>query len=306
MRCIIHGSFRKYWTEIEQASQTFRQAGIDVLAPKTGKPQSIHQGFALFADEIGRDPREIEIEYLHQLKRLGSNGFSYFVNPEGRLGTSASFELGIAQSLNIPCYFLHPLKDHPAYVPRGHIISPQKLAESFQEKQRLPNPSIKPKLQLLHRRWKDLVIPSSIVATGGIIEHDDAKRQERDILLVKTHKWLDRYSVVGGKVRHNESLHQTLRREIQEETGLSSKIRYHLATFDQIKNSGYYQSHINHIFVDYVVEVSSKKVILNEEAQEYLWIPAEHALKELDLEPNARTIVELYAKNQSLYRMAHA
>lgn len=305
MRCVIHGSFRKNWEEIEQASYIFQKSGITVLAPKTGRPEVVQDGFAVFADEHGRDRREIEIEYLHQLKRLGTNGFSYFVNPEGKLGTSTSFELGIAQSLNIPCYFLRPLKDHPAYVPRGHILSPQDLADSIQEKKTLPQTSIRPKQRLLHERWKNLVLPSSIVATGAIIEYEDPQRKERDILLVKTHKWLGRYSVVGGKVRRNESLHQTLKREIQEETGLSSRIRKHLATFDQIKNSGYYQSHINHIFVDYVVEVASRKVVLNEEAQAYLWIPAKQALEELDLEPNARIIVELYAQNQSLHRMAH-
>jgi hypothetical protein len=73
----------------------------------------------------------------------------------------------------------------------------------------------------------------------------------------------------------------------------------HLATFDQIKNSGYYQTGMQHIFVDNIVSVQSKKVKLNEEAQEYIWAPAHEALQYLDIEPNARHTVELYAKEMS-------
>jgi hypothetical protein len=47
----------------------------------------------------------VELLYLHNLKRLGRNGFSYFVNPDGYIGASASYELGIAQLTNVRCFF---------------------------------------------------------------------------------------------------------------------------------------------------------------------------------------------------------
>ena len=117
---------------------------------------------------------------------------------------------------------------------------------------------------------------------------------EKEILLVKTHKWGNRYSIVGGKVRRNERLHQALIREVQEETKLHGEVGAHLCTFDQIKNSGYYRGGVQHIFVDNIVKVRSKNVTLNEEAQDYIWALPSEALKHLDIEPNARTTVELY------------
>jgi ADP-ribose pyrophosphatase YjhB (NUDIX family) len=106
----------------------------------------------------------------------------------------------------------------------------------------------------------NLIVPGSVVATGAIIEHQASKgRLEREILLVKTHKWGNRYSIVGGKVRRNESLRSALLREVREETQLKGQVGQHIVTFDQIKNSGYYQTGVQHIFVDNVVEVRTKK-----------------------------------------------
>ncbi len=243
----------------------------------------------------------IEILYLHHLRQLGKNGFSYFVNPEGYIGKSVSYELGIAQVTNVPCFFLEQPTDHPAYLHSNSVWKPQLLAEWIAQKQKLPEPSIHPNERLIHQLWEKFMVPVSLVAVGGIIEYDTPKSQrEKEILLVKTHKWGGRYSIVGGRVRRNELLADALIREIREETGLRSKIDKHICTFDQIKNSGYYQSSLQHIFVDKVVKVDSKKVRLNEEAQKYVWTPAIDALKDLDIEPNARHTIELYSKLSSV------
>ncbi len=237
----------------------------------------------------------VELLYLHHLKRLGPDGFSYFVNPEGYIGKSASYELGIAQVANIPCFFQEPIADHPAYLHRNSVWSAEDLAAHVAEKGALPAPSVRADEAAIHRLWEDLMVPGSVVAAGGIIEYDDGRASKgREILLVKTHKWGGRWSVVGGKVRRGERLLDALVREVKEETGLLGRPGAHLATFDQIRNSGYYQA-TQHVFVDFVVRADSKRVTLNEEAQEHLWIPAREALSSLDIEPNARHIVELYA-----------
>jgi ADP-ribose pyrophosphatase YjhB (NUDIX family) len=80
----------------------------------------------------------------------------------------------------------------------------------------------------LHTLWEELIVPGSAVAAGAIIEHERTK----EILLVKTHKWGGRYSIVGGKVKRNERLSDTLLREVSEETGLKGTVGKHLATFD--------------------------------------------------------------------------
>ena len=296
IRCVIHGSFGKHFDLIQRVHRLFSAAGITVLAPAPSEIIGLTDGFALLEGEEGKDPRKIELLYLHHLKKLGANGFSYFVDPEGYIGKSASYELGIAQVTNVRCFFMEEPSDHPAYVHKNAIWRPEDLAEFVAEHGRLPEPSVARNERVIHKLWEDLMVPGSVVATGAIIEHESS-RKEKEILLVRTHKWGDRFSVVGGKVRRNELLSQALLREVKEETRLRGKVGKHLCTFDQIKNSGYYIPGVQHIYVDNVVHVESKRVTLNEEAQEYAWVPAKEALRNLPLEPNARHTIEIYHQN---------
>lgn len=296
-KCVIHGSFLKHFDLIQAASKTFRDAGIEVLAPSTAEITDYKDGFGLFADEVNIDPRLIELQYLQKLKQLGENGFSFFVSPKGYIGKSTSYELGIAQLTNTRCFFTNKLSDHPAYTHGRSIWSAESLVDYIQTYDQLPSPSIRPNEQHIHALWQDLMVPGSVVATGAIIEYASRNIQdEKEVLLVKTHKWGNRYSIVGGKVNRNERLKQALLREVKEETGLGGEVGQHICTFDQIKNSGYYQTGIQHIFVDNVVSVSSKNVKLNEEAQDYIWALPSEALSHLDIEPNARETLELYTK----------
>jgi ADP-ribose pyrophosphatase YjhB (NUDIX family) len=296
-RCILHGSFTKHFGAIQHAYDIFTAAGIEVLAPKQGELVAFENGFALFEDEQGQDPRLIELLYLHNLKRLGPSGFSYFVNPSGYIGKSASYELGIAQLTNTRCFFLEKLDDHPAYVHKNSIWKPEDLAEYITTFGELPMPLIKKNEHLVHCLWQELMVPGSVVATGAIIEYQPRSgRMDKEILLVKTHKWGDRYSIVGGKVRRGERLTQALLREVKEETRLTGEVGAHICTFDQLKDSGYYQPGIQHIFVDNIVKVRSKRVTLNDEAQDYLWATPTEALRFLNIEPNARKTLELYSQ----------
>lgn len=292
MRCVIHGSFSKHFSEIQRIHTLFSQAGIEVLAPKNSELVAQTDGFALFEDEANLDPRLVELQYLHKIKQLGNDGFSYFVNPGGYIGKSASYELGIAQLTNTRCFFTSLLADHPAYIHKNSIYSPENLVDYILQNDSLPNLKIHRNEKKIHDLWEDLMVPGSVVAAGAIIERE--VKDKKEILLVKTHKWGDRYSIVGGKVRRNELLSSAMLREVHEETGLSGAVGRHIATFDQIKNSGYYKKGIQHIFVDNIVRVMSKKVTLNEEAQEYIWVNPNEALAHLNIEPNARHTLELY------------
>jgi ADP-ribose pyrophosphatase YjhB (NUDIX family) len=225
-----------------------------------------------------------ELLYLHNLKKLGQNGFSYFVIPEGYIGKSASYKLGIAQLTNTRCFFTDKINDNPVYIHKNSVWSPERLVDSIVNYNEVPKPAIRRNELVIHKMWEDLIIPSSVVATGAIIEHQPRNsKMGKEILLVKTHKWGNRCSIVGGKVRTNERLSQSLLREVKEETMLSGEIGRHITTFDQIKNSGYYKSGVSYIFIDNIVKTKSKRLTLNEDA-----------LKHLDIEPNARHTVKQY------------
>lgn len=61
IRCVIHGSFGKHFAEIQRVARLFQTVGIEVLAPKLGELASEVDGFALFDDEAGKDPRLVEL-----------------------------------------------------------------------------------------------------------------------------------------------------------------------------------------------------------------------------------------------------
>ena len=281
---------------MKRVRELFIKAGIEVLAPADSEITAIRDGFAVLESDQQTDRRMIELLYLHHLKRLGENGFSYFVNPEGYMGKSVSYELGIAQLSNVRCFFMVEPEDHPAYIHKNSIWRPELLAEYIREHRKLPEPQIRRNEVAIQALWEDLIVPGSVITVGGIIEHAGASDKEKEILLVKTHKWGGRYSVIGGKVRRNERLAQALLREVKEESGLVGKVGAHICTFDQLKHSGYYLKEVSHVFVDNIVQVGSKKVKLNEEAEDYIWLTPNEALVELDIEPNARHTLELYAE----------
>ena len=293
MRCVIHGSFRRHFDEIMSAHELLTKAGVEVLAPETLAPTGTIDGFVLLEGQDDRDPRSIELDYLHDVKRLGSDGFSLFVCPGGALGLSASYELAVAQLFGVRCFTTDALRDHPAFVPAGDVIAVEDLAATVAETGALP-PDRRPRREhTLRAQLEDLVLPGSVIAVGAMIER--RRRGQTEVLAVRTHKWGDRWSMVGGKVRRGERLGEALARETHEETSLRGRQGQHLATFDQLKGSGYFRGHVNHVFVDYVFEVDSRRVRLNDEAQEFCWGPATELLRDLDFEPNARHTFELYA-----------
>ncbi len=301
-KCILHGSFRKHFEKIKKAHSAFTFWGINVVAPEFSEIAGEKEGFLFLDSDESEDPRMIELLYLQKLKKMGNAGFSYFVNVDGYLGKSASYELGIAQTLGVPCFFLFQPSDHPIYVPRNAVWNSDNLAQFISKFKRLPAqyPIRRLEEKKMFSMWRELIVANSVVAVGGIIEYASQRKKEKEILLVRTHKWGNRYSLVGEKVRRNERLDDALIRGIREETGLRAEIGRHICTFDQIKNSGYFKDGINHIFIDKIVKVYSKKVELNEEAQEFVWMPATLALGNLNIEPNARHTIEMYSKMQSV------
>lgn len=293
----MHGSFRKHFEEIKRVHQLFTDAGIEVLAPAMSEIKAVEDGFVILESDTASDPRMTELLYLHNLQSLGKEGFSYFVNPDGYIGKSTSYELGIAQLSNVRCFFSEMPKDHPAYIHKNAVWNPENLADFIQQNGKLPEPQVHTNEEKIQALWEELIVPGSVVTVGGIIEYSPPTPQkEKEILLVKTHKWGNRFSIVGGKVRRNERLEEALLREVKEESALVGAVGKHLCTFDQIKYSGYYLKGVSHVFVDNVVRVGSKNVVLNDEAQSFVWMPAKIALRDLDIEPNARHTVELYAQ----------
>ena len=138
MRCVLHGSYRSDLDAIDQIADQFRAAGWQVLAPEASPVESIKDGLVRFKDNRGKTNQQIELEFLEAMKSLNPEGFSYFVNPSGRLGPSASYELSFAHSIGLPVYFLCPLRALPALVPAQTVISPEAIIDYVVAHNQLP------------------------------------------------------------------------------------------------------------------------------------------------------------------------
>lgn len=118
-----------------------------------------------------------------------------------------------------------------------------------------------------------------------------------EILLVKTHKWKNKYGIPGGHIELHETIKQACHREAMEETGLKiydlKFIRLDEYVFDKLF---YKPKHF--IFLDFSCQTKSTKVKLNDEAQEYLWIRPEKAVKLKNLEPYGRKTIQVILKKK--------
>jgi dihydroneopterin aldolase len=133
-----------------------------------------------------------------------------------------------------------------------------------------------------------------IVTVGALIVASDG-----DILLVRSKKWSDFYSLPGGKVEWGETREAAVRREILEETGLCclADIKFAIVQ-DCIFSPLFWQKKhfVMNDFIAYLDPNCSKEAVhLNDEAYEYQWISPEQALL-LPLHQECRFLIEWYLK----------
>ena len=118
----------------------------------------------------------------------------------------------------------------------------------------------------------------------------------REVLMIRTHKWSNLWGIPGGKIKCGETAEAALRREIREETALEiTNIQFALAQ-DCIRSKEFYRE-AHFVLLNYTCDTPGGRVVLNDEAEEYQWIPPQAALA---LELNTPTHILLEAtKNRA-------
>jgi nucleoside triphosphatase len=119
--------------------------------------------------------------------------------------------------------------------------------------------------------------------------------QQGKLLLLQSHKWPGLYVVPGGHVELGERLEETAVREAKEETGLDI-YDLEFINFQQFIYDPAFWKQRHFIFFDFAAKTDSSDVVLNDEAQAYIWIEPKAAL-ELELDAYTRTSVEAYLRN---------
>jgi phosphoglycolate phosphatase len=115
--------------------------------------------------------------------------------------------------------------------------------------------------------------------------------QRGEVLMIRTHKWSNLWGIPGGKIKFGERAEDALRREIKEETDLEiDRIEFELAQ-DCIHSPEFYRD-AHFVLLNYsCAAISAGPVRLNNEAQEYKWLPLVEAMK-LPLNTPTRVLLE--------------
>jgi len=122
---------------------------------------------------------------------------------------------------------------------------------------------------------------------GALIFNPEGK-----VLLIKSHKWGDRYVIPGGHIELGEKIEDALRREIREETGLDIyDVEFFLLQEFIFDKTFHKKRHF--LFLDHICKTTSTQVSLDQEGQEYVWNNPDEALN-LQVEPYTRRIIEEY------------
>ena len=119
--------------------------------------------------------------------------------------------------------------------------------------------------------------------------------QEGKVFLMVSPKWKGKYSLPGGHIEYGETMEDTAKREIKEETGLDIFDIQFLMVQECIFSEEFYKKK-HFVFLDYIAKTKETKVILDgREGIEHVWATIDEALK-LPLNSFTRNTILEYKK----------
>ena len=131
------------------------------------------------------------------------------------------------------------------------------------------------------------------VTIGALVYNNDK------ILLLKSHKWKNKYILPCGHIKFGESAIEAVAREVNEETNLKVEDIEFLRIEELINSKEFQDTKRHFVCLQFSARANTQEVTLNDEAQEFIWIIVEEALK-LDIESITRKTIETYIKTQHI------
>jgi phosphoglycolate phosphatase-like HAD superfamily hydrolase/ADP-ribose pyrophosphatase YjhB (NUDIX family) len=140
--------------------------------------------------------------------------------------------------------------------------------------------------------------PIPLATVGALIFN-----ARNEALMIRTHKWSDKWGIPGGKIKWGETAEAALRREILEETNLQVKAINFVLVQDCIHSREFYKD-AHFVLLNYTCRCAAKNPVvkLNEEGREFRWLPLA-AAKKLRLNKPTINLVAAIAKKFTARRL---
>lgn len=133
--------------------------------------------------------------------------------------------------------------------------------------------------------------PKGVEIVGSAI----IENNKGEILLVKSPKWSNKWTMPGGHIEPGEKIADALEREAEEETGLKLK-PIDIVAFGELIGSKDFHRPAHFIYFDLLCIADNPTIKLdNQELTEYQWVKPENALK-ADLAESYDRTIEDYLK----------
>ncbi|HEY9153454.1 MAG TPA: NUDIX domain-containing protein [Anaerolineales bacterium] len=114
-----------------------------------------------------------------------------------------------------------------------------------------------------------------------------------ELLLTKSHKWRGKYVVPGGHIELGESAVEAAHREIREETSLEIRDLEYLSWQEFIYDEQFWKP-CHFIFLNFMARMDQGEIVLNDEAEEFIWMDPQKALTELDTDSYTAVSIRTY------------
>lgn len=119
--------------------------------------------------------------------------------------------------------------------------------------------------------------------------------KKAEILLVKSPKWFDKYTIPGGHAELGEDLRTALIREVKEEVGLNIEVKDFLNWQEAIYSKEFYKPK-HFIFFDYYCTTNTTTVKVDgREITDYIWVDRKEISK-LDIDSFTSRSIQDYLK----------
>jgi len=119
-----------------------------------------------------------------------------------------------------------------------------------------------------------------------------------EALMIRTHKWSNKWGIPGGKIKWGETSETALRREILEETNLKVEAIRFVLVQDCIHSKEFYRD-AHFVLLNYTCRAAAinPRVKLNDEGREFRWLKLKDA-KKLKLNKPTKILIDAVSKSK--------